>query len=63
MKELVEVLETIAQKTRRNNDRIVKLERQTEKLVDDINEIQQQIRKLKNLVEQYRKLIQGDKQK
>jgi len=59
MKELVEVLETIAQKTRYNNNRIVKLEQQAEKLIDNINEIQQQIRELKKLIEQYQKLIQG----
>jgi hypothetical protein len=61
MKELVEVLETIAQKTKYNNDRIVKLEQQAQKIIDKISEMQQQIKELKRLVDLYQKLIQNDK--
>jgi hypothetical protein len=60
MKELIEVLETIAQKTKYNNNRIVKLEQQAEKLINKINEMQQQIKELKRLISLYQKLIQDN---
>jgi prefoldin subunit 5 len=52
MKELVEVLETVARVTKYNNNRIVKLEQQTEKIIDEINELRQQIKELKRLIDQ-----------
>jgi prefoldin subunit 5 len=58
MKELVEVLETVARVTKYNNNRIVKLEQQTEKIIDEINELRQQIKELKRLIDQYQKLVQ-----
>jgi len=61
MKELIEVLETIAQKTKYNNNRIVKLEQQAQKIIDKISEMQQQIKELKKLINLYQKSIQNDK--
>jgi prefoldin subunit 5 len=52
MKELVEVLETVARVTKYNNNRIVKLEQQTEKIIDEINKLRQQIKELKRLIDQ-----------
>jgi uncharacterized coiled-coil DUF342 family protein len=60
MKELVEVLETIVQKTKHNNNKIAKLEQQAEKIIDKINEMQQQIKELKKLVDLYQKSIQNE---